>query len=173
MTPPFESGRAKGTVYQGGVNVPLIVAGPGVAGGATSDALINSVDLYATILEMAEVDFAEAVPAEVNHDSVSFFPNLADPDLPALRDWVYADVFSGSFAGIQDANYTMRNDRYKLLRHQGVEEFYDLVEDPYEHANLLEGPLSARQQAQYRILRDQIDELRAGQASEGLFTTIP
>jgi arylsulfatase A-like enzyme len=62
ITEPFQSGRAKGTVYQGGVNVPLIVSGPGVVAGGISEALINSVDLYATMLEMAEADVAEAVP---------------------------------------------------------------------------------------------------------------
>ncbi len=170
ITPPFQSGRAKGTVYQGGINVPLIVSGPGVLEGGVSEALINSVDLYATILEMAEVDVADAVPARVNQDSLSFFPYLAKPDMSSRRDWVYADVFSGSFAGLPDANYTMRNDRYKLLRHQGTEEFYDLIEDPYEHVNLLTGTLSAEQRAQYRLLRDQIDALRAGSASDGRYT---
>ena len=70
ITAPFQSGRAKGTVYQGGVNVPLIVSGPGVVAGGVSEALINSADLYATILEMAETDVAEAVPAGVNQDSL-------------------------------------------------------------------------------------------------------
>ena len=169
ITAPFQSGRAKGTVYQGGVNVPLIVSGPGVVEGGVSEALINSADLYATILEMAETDVAEAVPGGVNQDSVSFFPYLAEPDMPSRRDWVYADVFSGSFAGVADANYTMRNDHYKLLRHQGQEEFYDLVADPYEHVNLLEGSLSVDQQAQYRLLRAQIAGLRASAASEGRY----
>ena len=167
---PFESGRAKGTVFQGGVNVPLIVSGPGVVEGGVSDALINSVDLYATILEMAETNVTAAVPSPVNLDSVSFVPYLAEPGMPSLRDWVYADVFSGSFEGLADANYTLRNHRYKLLRHQGAEEFYDLAEDPYEHANLLAGSLSVDQQAQYRLLRAQIAGLRASAASEGRYT---
>lgn len=167
---PFDSGRAKGTVYQGGVNVPLIVTGPGVAEGGVSDALINSVDLYATILEMADVNVDEAVPRRVGQDSVSFLPYLANPGMPSRREWVYADVFSGSFAGLPDANYTMRNDRYKLLRHQGTEEFYDLAIDPYEHVNLFEGQLSAEQQAQYRLLSGQIAALRASSASEGRYT---
>ena len=101
---------------------------------------------------------------------LSFIPYLSEPDMPCLRDWVYADVFSGSFEGVVDANYTMRNDRYKLLRHQGTEEFYDLADDPYEHANLLAGSLSVDQQAQYRLLRAQIAGLRASAASEGRYT---
>ena len=166
---PFQAGRAKGTVYQGGVNVPLIVSGPGVERGSVSAPLINSVDLFATILDMTGVDATEAVPQDIGQDSVSFFPYLAEPDAPSRRDWVYADVFPGSFAGIADADYTMRNDRYKLLRRQGAEEFYDLVEDPFEHRNLLEGPLSPEQQAQYRLLSEQIGALRASSASAGRY----
>ena len=36
-SPPFRRGRSKNAVYQGGVNVPFIVAGPGVARGAVSE----------------------------------------------------------------------------------------------------------------------------------------
>ena len=39
---------------------------------------------------------------------LSFIPYLSEPDMPSLRDWVYADVFSGSFEGVVDANYTMQ-----------------------------------------------------------------
>ncbi|MFN0036497.1 MAG: sulfatase-like hydrolase/transferase, partial [Saprospiraceae bacterium] len=45
--------RAKGTVYQYGVHVPFIISGPSVvAPGRVSDALVNTVDLFATILEL-------------------------------------------------------------------------------------------------------------------------
>ena len=160
VIPPFEPGRAKGTIYQGGLNVPLIVSGPGVERGAVSESLVNSTDLYSTILEMAEVNVDEVVPDGVTLDSVSIVPYLSSPESPSRRDWVYADVFSGSFLGVANANYAMRNDRYKLLRHEGREEFYDLSHDPYEHDDLLEGTMSAGQQAQYESLRDRIQALR-------------
>jgi len=156
---PFRRGHAKGTVYQGGVNTPLIVAGPGVERGRVSDALVNSTDLYATILEMAEVDLENVIPDRVTLDSVSFIPYLRDPELRSRREWVYADVFAGSFEGVADADYAMRNDRYKLLRHQGAEEFYDLAQDPYEHNNLLEGALSEEARDQYRSLSSEIANL--------------
>ncbi len=160
VIPPFEPGRAKGTIYQGGLNVPLIVSGPGVERGAVSESLVNSTDLYSTILEMAEVNVDEVVPDGVTLDSVSIVPYLSNPESPSRRDWVYADVFSGSFLGVENANYAMRNDRYKLLRHEGREEFYDLNHDPFEHDDLLEGTMSAGQQAQYESLRDRIQVLR-------------
>jgi len=167
---PFEPERAKGTVYQGGVSVPLIVSGPGVAQGRVSDALVNSTDLFATILEMAGTDADAAVPSRVNLDSVSFLRNLSNPDAPSPRDWVYADVFPGSFAGVAGADYAIRNERYKLLRSQGNYELYDLIEDPYEHVDLLDGRVSAEAALQYRLLREQVEALRASISSSGRYT---
>ena len=161
--PPFRNGRAKGTVYEGGVNVPLIVTGPGVAEDSVSDALVNSTDLFVTIMEMAGMDPGEAVPAEVTHDSVSFFEALSAPAAPSRREWIYVDEFFGGFDGVEGADYAMRNDRYKLVRFEGAEEFYDLREDPYEYENLLEDGLTEREQAEFETLRHRVRELRESQ----------
>ncbi|HEY5623581.1 MAG TPA: sulfatase-like hydrolase/transferase, partial [Gammaproteobacteria bacterium] len=46
ISPPYHSDRAKSTIYEGGINVPLIVSGPGVRAGGVSEALVNSSDLF-------------------------------------------------------------------------------------------------------------------------------
>jgi arylsulfatase A-like enzyme len=160
VSAPFRPTGAKGSVYQGGVNVPLIVTGPGVAKGASSDALVNSTDMFATIIEMAGIHVDEVLPDGVTIDSVSFMPYLAEPDGESRRDWLYADYFDDNFDGVETASYAMRNQRYKFLRVRGVEEFYDLAEDPYEHNNLLAGDLTPGAQAEYEGLRQQLRELR-------------
>ena len=160
VSPPFTQGRAKGTIYEGGVNVPLIVTGPGIAQGTVSDALVNSTDLFTTIMEMADIDPDEAAPDGISTDSVSFLYALSDSEARSRREWIYADEFYGGFDGVLGADYAMRNARYKLLRFQGNEEFYDLQEDPYEHNNLLAGELSEHQRAEHRSLREQISALR-------------
>ena len=81
-TPPSHS---KGTVYEGGVNVPLIITGPGVVPGECR-ALVNTTDLFATIADLA------GVPSSAE-DSVSLLPYLSDPKLPSLREWVFAESF--------------------------------------------------------------------------------
>ena len=159
VTAPFQPGRAKGAVYQGGVNVPFIVTGPGVQRGTVSDALVNSTDLFVTIMEMAGIDPAETVPESVTHDSVSFLATLSDPAM-SPREWVYADEFYGGFEGVETADYAMRDKRYKLLRFDGVEELYDLQADPYEHNNLLAGELSAEERTAYAALRAEVEKLR-------------
>lgn len=50
---PLRAG--KGTLYEGGVRVPLIVRWPGkVPSGSTSDAIVSSVDFYPTFLDLVQ-----------------------------------------------------------------------------------------------------------------------
>lgn len=161
VRPPVAANKAKGTLYQGGVNVPLFVTGPGVEQGV-SKALVNSTDIFMTIMEMAGIDTAHTLPQNVVLDSVSFLPYLSEPNSESVRDFIYADVFAGNFAGVEDADFAMRNERYKLYRRRGVFEFYDLSADPYENANLLERKLNGDEQAQYDSLLAQTSELRNG-----------
>jgi len=160
ISPPFDSARAKSTIFQGGVNVPLLITGPGVARGAESQALVNSSDLFFTIMEMAGIDPANTVPDEITTDSVSFFSTLSDADTPSPREWIYADVFGGGHPGVADANYAIRDARYKLLRHEGLEQFYDLIDDPYENRDLLTRNLSGREHAAYQDLSERVHQLR-------------
>src|SRR5262249_41112018 len=53
-TPPDaapDQRRAKGTTFERGIRVPLVVAGPGVPHGTVSDKLVHIVDLLPTILD--------------------------------------------------------------------------------------------------------------------------
>lgn len=54
---PLRSG--KGSAYEGGTRVPLVVAGPGIARGVTlSETLATSTDLFSTIAELAGLKLA-------------------------------------------------------------------------------------------------------------------
>ena len=58
---PFQPRRAKGTAYQTGVWVPLIVAGPGVtAPGRAVEHMVNAADLYQLFGELAGIDDVHA-----------------------------------------------------------------------------------------------------------------
>ena len=77
--------RGKGTLYQHGCNVPLIIRYPGVAqGGNVSDVLISGEDLSATILEAAGLSVPESMTG------ISFLPALKG-DRYEEREYVFTE----------------------------------------------------------------------------------
>lgn len=125
---PVPAGRAKFTVYEGGVHVPLVVAGRGVTrGGQREDALVNGVDLFATIAQLAGGSEA------VIHDSVSFKDALTEPTFIG-RDHIYTEYRDTE----RGASWAARDRQYKLIKVAGDrEELYDLSADPWEQTNLI------------------------------------
>ncbi len=126
--PPFTSGCSKQTVFEPGIRVPLIVAGPDVLPGTSSDALVSTVDVMATLGELLD-----APPA--GEDSISFRPILLDPALRTRRC-----AYSGLFGTFEDdfGNPVYRDERaavaerYKLREVDGRQWLYDLDLDPLE-----------------------------------------
>jgi len=155
LQPPYPAGRGKDTLYQGGLRVPLIAAGPAVVSpGRTSDALVHAVDVFATICDLAGLP-GGTVPTNVMVDSRSFLAVLAGQAYAPIR--LYAESFNST--NPTDGGRALRDDRYKLIRfNDGHDEFYDLQADPYETGNLLAGSLTAGE----RRRRDRLEFWRAG-----------
>jgi hypothetical protein len=83
---PFNPERAKGTIYQTGVWVPFMVAGPGVvAPGRSVGAMTNVADLYALFAEIAGVDLTKAVPPSRQVDARTVMPYLTNPGQASVR----------------------------------------------------------------------------------------
>lgn len=151
--------RAKGTLYQGGIHTPLIVAGPRVAKSQTVSGLVKTVDLYATAIELAGGDANELVPAGVQIDSVSLAPYLAEPKQPSVREYVYADFMPYSRKN-GSGSYAISDGRYKYLVHRGRAELYDLSADYLEKQNLLLRPLAAEAKARLEFIQSELHQLR-------------
>ncbi|MEM7056306.1 MAG: sulfatase-like hydrolase/transferase [Pseudomonadota bacterium] len=124
--------RAKGSIYDGGTRVPVVFSGPGVKAGRT-DALMNSTDLYATILALAGASSAA-------EDSIDQNPVLRGA-AQGPRKYAYIEHFSdGEIRGKGSLGWAVRDARYKLVRRKGhPEELYDLSEDVDERRDLLSG----------------------------------
>jgi len=152
---PYDRTRAKGTLFEGGVHVPLVVAGPAVVdGGRRTRALANGVDLFATLLDLAG-RWEALTPSD--YDGRSLAPLLADPDAPAVREWAYSERF-GANVDASEGGRTARDLRYKRVRFtDGREALYDLALDPFETSSLLEGALDAEQQAAFDALGAVLD----------------
>ena len=171
VVPPFDGQRAKATLYEGGINVPLIIAGPLVEEpGREVTALVDTTDVFSTVAEIAGVDTRSSERKAAGPiDSMSLVAYLTDPDAPSLRKRVYTESFEpnglGPYARVDQA---IRERRYKLIRtgSDGSEEFYDLVTDPFEKRNLLFGPpLSTEARAIYDELTSALLRVRTLSAS--------
>ncbi len=149
---PFVPAHAKDSLYEGGVNVPLLVRGPHVLS-AESAALVSVTDVFATLADLA------AVPAPTAVDSVSFAPCFGSPWL-SPRSAVYAERFTPNGPPPWDEHErAVRGPRFKLIREDGQpDELYDLLVDPFETTNLLPGLSPAAARA-YDILRDELAAL--------------
>jgi arylsulfatase A-like enzyme len=159
---PYSTKQAKGTPYEGGVRVPLLVAGAGVvAPGRMVERIVSVVDLYPTILKLAGIEPQAVLPAGTVLDGVSLVPYLQNNVATALRSFVYAEEFPDCFN--RDYERAIANCCYKLFRRaDGSRAFYDLKADPYEAKNLLARQLSATQRSNLATLTAQMDGLLAG-----------
>ena len=125
---PYINAQGKGSLYQGGVNVPLFVSGAGVNRiGERDESLVGVTDLFATISEIAGID------SEMPVDSTSF-AGLFKSEGAGNRDFLYADAVD------EDINsWAVRNDQYKLIADElGQMELYDLQLDPFENDDLVQ-----------------------------------
>jgi arylsulfatase A-like enzyme len=121
--------------YEASLRVPLLVAGPGIAGGRTSDALVELIDVNPTICELM------GLPPQEGIDADSF---------AGILNGRCTEHRAETVSGIRQWR-CIRTERYKLVdNYNDIRELYDLVEDPDEGHNLaqeereLAGELAAR-----------------------------
>ena len=151
---PRDPARVKMTVYEGGVAVPLIVAGPGIDAGQMRKPLAHVVDLFATIIELAGSTVTKNVPDHTAIDSVSMMPWLSGSATGSRRDWVLTEITFGLAP-----SRAIRNERYKLILQNEQQEFYDLDDDPNEESALDLWSLSPVEMDNYDELRATLNQL--------------
>jgi arylsulfatase A-like enzyme len=125
---PYKKTKVKESLYQGGINVPMVVSGVGVNRmGVRETALISSTDLYTTIGNITGV-----ITKEI-YNSTSFYDVFTDKNANK-REFVYSE---------KEDVFTIRNNTYKYIKSDnGTEEFYKLSTDAYEGSNLIGTTLS-------------------------------
>jgi arylsulfatase A len=130
---PLRNG--KGSAYEGGLRVPLLVKMPGrIRAGSVCDAPVISTDFFPTLLELAGADKSAATTAV---DGVSLVP-LLDGAQVLPRDglfWHYPHYWNG---GKVSPYSVARVGDWKLIRfyESNREELYNLKSDLSERADL-------------------------------------
>lgn len=134
----------KHTNYENDARVPLIVRAPGKKAGVTSGGLVEFVDVYPTLADLAGLE----APSDL--EGASFAPLLDNPDLP----WKAAafSQYPRSHEGQQLMGYSMTDGRYRLTRwverkkpsQLVAAELYDHKTDPAENVNVATRPEYAK-----------------------------
>jgi arylsulfatase A-like enzyme len=129
----------KMSAFEGSARVPLVIAGPGIAKGKRARGLVELVDLYPTLADLAGLK----PPAPL--DGRSLKPILVDPS---------ARVKDAAFTQVRDG-YAVRTDRWRYIEWaegaKGVQ-LYDMERDPQETTNLAGNPAHAATVAEYKAL---------------------
>ncbi len=154
-----DTSRAKGTLYQYGVHVPLIISGPSVMNpGRTSTALVNLADIFATVLELhGYTNWGSQIPVNKAVDSKSILPIIKNQS-DSIRPWVFSEIFKTTTDSCDGK--AIRNKNYKLIRfNDGREAFYNVLQDPGELSNLTMNAMSSTDISNYSYLCNEMTHL--------------
>ena len=164
LQPPYPGTRGKSTLYEGGIKVPLVIAGPGVVNpGRTNNTPVHLVDLFATIMELAGMNTATTLTSTTNAvDSKSLLPVLQNQ--PDVARYTFSEYYSPMAGVAANSGRTIRNSDYKFITlTNGTRLFFHLAADPYERTNLLLNPLTPTAQSNCNAL-----EMRLGNYQSAL-----
>jgi arylsulfatase A-like enzyme len=144
---PLRSG--KGSLYEGGVRVPLIIRWPGVAKeGSECRQPVVLTDWFFTLLKAAQV------PQQGDaHDGVDITPLLKDPSAKMTRDtWFFH--YPHYYATTTPVS-SVREGDWKLLHYYQDDrvELFHLKDDPYEQSEI-----SSQEPERAEKLRKKLDD---------------
>ena len=155
---PLRSG--KGSLYEGGIRVPLIIKWPGHTDpGSICNYPVNSMDFYPTFLEIANIAGDEK--QNMNFDGKSLVPLLNDSETSLDRKslfWHYPHYYMGITTPVS----AIRKGKWKLLHYYENNrlELYNLEKDVSEEHDLAnEYPGLAEEL--YILLKNNLKEVNA------------
>ena len=125
----------KGGVWEGGVRVPLLIAGPGITPATVSPIRVTGLDLFPTIAELAGIT---KLPADI--EGASLVPILKVPGIaPVTRATpefvIHFPHYDKDPGGPASAVY---QGNFKLIKfyESGTSRLYDLARDPGERSDI-------------------------------------
>jgi len=175
--------RHKQFLYEGGINMPLIVAGPGIDAGQESDELVSGIDISAATIAAADLPLPDKLEGldflDPDHTPRSFIVSCRDrcdytieeiraivtPQFKYLRNHMtdvgfmqasYKDGWPVTKAFRKMMANGEMNDAQKVFFRddKDPEELYDLTNDPHEIHNLATDPKFATELQRHRDLLD-------------------
>ena len=148
----WPSGHAKASIYEGGIRVPLIIAGKSIERvNEVETSLVQATDLHSTILELTGVQLLGGTDNSLSLKPILSFENQVSKKIN------YTDYESSNIE-----LWATRNDTYKLIEDEnGREEFYNIITDLKEEINLI-GNLTAEEETIKTMLQQEAQTIRSG-----------
>lgn len=150
----------KQSCFEDSARVPFIIAGPGISAGKPSPRLVELIDVYPTLADLAGLSPPPNLPG------ASLRPLLAKPDAAWSRP-AFTQVQRGDFPG-----HSVRTPRWRYTEwdggKQGVE-LYDHEKDPGEMKNLAGDPEHAATMAELKklVAKNWPERVTGGKAEGG------
>ena len=119
----------KEDIYEHGVRIPLVMAGPGIAENSRNDAYVYLYDIFPTLCEKVGIDVPESV------DGKSFVHLLDGEHGESFRDELYL-IFDNFVRGVKDEKYKLIEYRNGDAQEDKWTFLYDIQNDPWETENL-------------------------------------
>jgi choline-sulfatase len=113
----------KSVPYEAALRVPLVVAGPGIDGGRTSNALIELIDINPTICELAGLTTQNGIDAR---------------SIAPILNGRQADHRTETVSALRGFRCIRTHDQKLVQNVNGGAELYDLSADPDEMVNVAE-----------------------------------
>jgi arylsulfatase A-like enzyme len=155
---------SKWSVHEGGVRVPMVVAGAGVSRRGREAGLVTVTDLYATIAHTAGVSLQNN---SINN-SHSLVPLFTNDQAVTGRTFSFAERCPNNAPG--NRTFAIRDQRYKLLYDADGWQMFDLGRDPWEATNVFG---DAQHAAARGALLKELAALQKNARTPGCFVEIP
>ncbi len=141
--------------YEPSARVPLLIRGPGIPPGKTSDALVGNVDLAPTIAQVAAAKPALTV------DGHSLLSLARNPDRSSDRALLLESLVRDRSTYYGYPYAAIRSGNLLYVEYEtGDEELYNLVRDPDELESLADDPDYADKRAAFAAGLDQLRDCR-------------
>ena len=160
--------RGKWDAYEGGVRVPLIIAGPGINNGSESSTPVSGSDLLPTIMDLA--GNKTVTLSEIDGGSfASILLNKNDEQINRPVDGIFFHVPYKNGIALKRPHSAVRKGDYKLVKFQDNKStlLFNLVKDKKEQLNLAtQKPEKAKNLE--KILDDYLVEVHAPKWQDGI-----
>ena len=164
----FPLSRGKWDAYEGGVRVPLIIAGPGIKNDTESATPVSGSDLLPTIIDLA----GNKTIALTEIDGGSFASILLNKNNKKIKravDGIFFHVPYKNGIALKRPHSAVRKGDYKLIKFQDDKSIllFNLVKDKMEQLNLA-NQKTAKAKELEKILDNYLIEVHAPKWQDGI-----